>query len=77
MDSCHDHQATWMRYLRREDQKGHLISRSQTTQTSSLTPEQAVIPDVEQRHERKDQYIIPHVPPGLNGISAVSRLISQ
>ncbi|VUZ52993.1 unnamed protein product [Hymenolepis diminuta] len=60
--------------------KGHLISRSQTIQTRrvcSLAPEQLVIADVVQRRDRKDQDIIPHVPPGLDGISLVSRSISR
>ncbi|VUZ43399.1 unnamed protein product, partial [Hymenolepis diminuta] len=62
------------------EQRGHLISRSQTTQTRrvcSLTPEQPVILDVVQRRDRNDQDIILHVPPGLDGISLVSRSISR
>ncbi|VDL62368.1 unnamed protein product [Hymenolepis diminuta] len=43
----------------------------------SLAPEQLVIADVVQRRDRKDQDIIPHVPPGLDGISLVSRSISR
>ncbi|KAM3185866.1 hypothetical protein ACTXT7_005490 [Hymenolepis weldensis] len=43
----------------------------------SLTPEQPVIHDVVQRRERKDQDIIPHVPPGPDGISLISRSISR
>ncbi|VUZ43150.1 unnamed protein product [Hymenolepis diminuta] len=73
MDSCHNHQATWRRYLRRGGRKGHLISRSQTTQARRvvfLTPEQYLIPDVVQRRERNDRDIIPHVPPGLDSISS-------
>ncbi|KAM3188017.1 hypothetical protein ACTXT7_001159 [Hymenolepis weldensis] len=32
MDNCHNHQVARRRYLRRGGQKGHLITRSQTTQ---------------------------------------------
>ncbi|KAM3184268.1 hypothetical protein ACTXT7_008678 [Hymenolepis weldensis] len=50
---------------------------SSRTQLYLTTPDtlEPVIPDVVQRRERKDQDIIPHEPPGLDGLSLVSRSI--
>ncbi|KAM3172543.1 hypothetical protein ACTXT7_014317, partial [Hymenolepis weldensis] len=41
----------------------------------SLTAEQLLISDAVQRPERNNQDIIPHLPPGIDSISLVSRLI--
>ncbi|KAM3176962.1 hypothetical protein ACTXT7_005488 [Hymenolepis weldensis] len=52
-----------------------LLSKRLCVSATSLTSERPLIPDVVQRRERNDQDIIPHVPPGLDGISLVSRSI--
>ncbi|KAM3175432.1 hypothetical protein ACTXT7_008540 [Hymenolepis weldensis] len=79
MDSFHNHQAAWWQYLRLEDRKGYLSSRSQITQTEELShfPTARDSPNVVQRRERNDQDIISHVIPGPDGIALVSQSISR